>query len=468
VKTRPRSLNGNLIVVDSLFAFVMALASVVYGNSSRLQVGGINHFLETRITILNAAFAAFFMTAWTYYFRSLDRPQSQNTLGKLVRAGRGCLVMSLLLALYLYASRTTGPTLRITVAFFVCSVAYKTCQILFAGWIAARDPELVIILGSGPRACKAWRELRTQYHSTVNLLGFVDDRSLSEMAPDVADRYLGSIDDLSDLLLHNVVDELLIALPMKSCYDQAQRAVAIAEQVGVHVANMGGMYTSTLRQPSHREQEFFSELAPFHEHYVARQTIKRVFDVVGSLTGLFLLAPLLALVAIAVKVTSQGPVLFVQERYGFRRRRFHMYKFRSMVKNAPELLGELEARNEAIGPIFKMKQDPRMTPLGRILRAWSLDELPQLFNVLLGHMSLVGPRPMSIRDVSLFDEALLMRRFTVKPGITGLLQVNGRSAVGFDQWIKSDFSYIDDWSLALDFQILARTVTAVVKRTGAV
>ena len=468
MKSRSRSLSGNLILVDGLFALVMALAAVVYGNSSRVPFASMNHFLETRITILNAAFAAFFMAAWTYYFRSLDRPQSNNMFGKLIRAARGCLVMSFVLALYLYASHTTGPTLRIAAAFFVASVAYKTGQIVFAEWIAARDPELVIILGSGPRACKAWRELRTRYHSTVKLLGFVDDRALTDMAPDVADRYLGSLDDLSALLLRNVVDELLIALPMKSCYDQAQRAIAIAEQVGVHVANMGGVYSSTLSQSAHREQEFFSELAPFHEHYVARQTIKRVFDIVGSLTGLFLLAPLLALIAIAVKLTSPGPVLFVQERYGYRRRLFHMYKFRSMVKNAPELLAHLEGKNEAVGPIFKMKQDPRMTRLGRVLRAWSLDELPQLFNVLLGHMSLVGPRPMSVRDVSLFSEALVMRRFTVKPGITGLLQVNGRSAVGFDQWIKSDFSYIDDWSLALDFQILARTVTAVVKRTGAV
>jgi lipopolysaccharide/colanic/teichoic acid biosynthesis glycosyltransferase len=145
-----------------------------------------------------------------------------------------------------------------------------------------------------------------------------------------------------------------------------------------------------------------------------------------------------------------------------------MYKFRSMVKNAPDLMNELERQNEAAGPIFKMRRDPRVTRLGRFLRAASLDELPQLLNVLFGHMSLVGPRPMSVRDVSLFSEATLMRRFTVKPGITGLWQVSGRSSVSFDQWIKLDFNYIDDWSLALDFWILARTVKAVVKRTGAV
>ena len=130
-------------------------------------------------------------------------------------------------------------------------------------------------------------------------------------------------------------------------------------------------------------------------------------------------------------------------------------------------MAQLEALNEATGPIFKMRHDPRVTRLGRILRASSLDELPQLWNVLIGNMSLVGPRPMSTRDVLLFSEAALMRRFTVKPGITGLWQVSGRSAVGFDRWIQLDYNYIDEWSLTLDFQILARTIGAVVRRTGA-
>ena len=138
-----------------------------------------------------------------------------------------------------------------------------------------------------------------------------------------------------------------------------------------------------------------------------------------------------------------------------------------MVENASELMEQLEGQTEAKGPIFKIRRDPRVTPLGKLLRASSLDEMPQLWNVLIGNMSLVGPRPMSMRDVSLFSEAALMRRFTVKPGITGLWQVSGRSDVGFDRWIQLDYSYIDEWSLTLDLRILARTIGAVVKRTGA-
>jgi exopolysaccharide biosynthesis polyprenyl glycosylphosphotransferase len=448
----------------------MALGSVLYGNSARVPAGELHRFLEMRVTVLNATFAGIFMLAWIYCFNALNLygSGSYGILRKLIRIVKGCAVMTVFLVFYLLATETKGPTGRIAALFFISSTCYEVCRVVFGIWIARRDPQLVIILGSGRRAGKAWREIRTQYHSTVRLLGFVDDRPVSEMAPDVAARYLGTIDELSDLLLRNVVDELLIAMPMKSCYEQTQRAIEIAEQVGVQVAYMHDMYASTLRETAHHKQELFGELVPFHEHYVRRQAVKRLVDVLGAFVGICLLSPLLLLIAIAVKVTSKGPVLFVQKRYGYRRRMFHMYKFRSMVKNAPELMKELEEQNEAAGPIFKIRLDPRVTRLGRILRASSLDELPQLLNVLLGHMSLVGPRPMSVRDVSLFSEATLMRRFIVKPGITGLWQVSGRSALSFDQWMQLDFLYIDGWSLALDFQILARTVRAVVKRTGAV
>jgi len=325
-----------------------------------------------------------------------------------------------------------------------------------------------VILGSGSRAAKAWREIRTRHHGTVKLVGFVDNRPTSKMATDVADLHLGTLDDLSELLLRNVVDELLVAVPMKSCYDVAQQAIEIAERVGVRVVYMQDMYVTTLKQSAFHAPELFSELVPIHEHYLAAQVVKRLVDIVGSLVGLCLLSPVFLIVALGVKATSRGPVFFTQDRFGYRRRLFRMYKFRSMVSNAPELLAQLESQNEANGPIFKIRKDPRITSLGRFLRASSLDELPQLWNVLIGNMSLVGPRPMSVRDVLLFSEATLMRRFTVKPGITGLWQVSGRSTLGFEKWMEMDFNYIDKWSLALDFRILARTVRAVLKGTGAV
>lgn len=457
-----------------MFALIITLASVVYGNQSRLPAGGIHYFLGTRITVLNAAFAGLFMLTWGFCFNTLHlyRARRGTILRTLMRIAKGCALMTLLLSAYLYAAHTRGPIVRIAAAFFFASLCYEVVRVtggrLLRTWIASRDPQVVVILGSGRRAGKAWRQIRTQYHDTVKFLGFVDDRDPSEMPPDVADRYLGSIDNLSELLLRNVVDEMLIALPAKSCYETIERAIIIAEEVGVEVVYMHDVYSTTRKRAGARDEEIFSELVPQNDDYVTRQAVKRFFDVSIAAIALILSSPVFLIVAIAVKFSSKGSIFFVQHRYGYRRRLFPMYKFRSMVQDAPDLMAELEEHNEADGPIFKIKNDPRIHPLGRLLRMSSLDELPQLLNVLKGDMSLVGPRPMSVRDVSRFTEATLMRRFSVKPGITGLWQVSGRSGVSFEQWIKLDFNYIDSWSLGLDLRILARTIPAVVRRSGAV
>jgi exopolysaccharide biosynthesis polyprenyl glycosylphosphotransferase len=195
--------------------------------------------------------------------------------------------------------------------------------------------------------------------------------------------------------------------------------------------------------------------------------VKRALDVTVSFVLLLFLAPLLAVVSVAVKFTSKGSVLFLQERIGLNKRRFLIYKFRTMVPNADKMLPELEVLNEMAGPVFKIKNDPRMTPIGRLLRRASIDELPQLLNVLKGDMSLVGPRPLPVRDYEGFNEDWQRRRFSIRPGITCLWQVNGRSSITFEKWMQLDLQYIDQWSLWLDFKILALTVPAVLKGSGA-
>jgi len=177
--------------------------------------------------------------------------------------------------------------------------------------------------------------------------------------------------------------------------------------------------------------------------------------------------PVFLLTAIAIKLTSPGPIFFVQDRVGLNKRRFCMYKFRTMIPDAEKKQDELEDFNEASGPVFKIKNDPRITPIGRILRKLSIDELPQLFNVLKGDMSLVGPRPLPIRDYNGFSEDWHRRRFSIRPGITCLWQVNGRSDTSFEEWIKLDMEYIDNWSLWMDMKILLLTVPAVIKGSGA-
>lgn len=464
------SQHKQLARADGGFAFLLALACVVYANSSRLPLAELHHILAVRITVLNAAFAGSFILLWAYCFDALRlyRPEHYPILDTVARITVGCALMTAVLILYFTAARTTGATARTAMFFFVCSFTYEIFRIFGSHRFAARDPQLVVIVGTGPRAARAWREIRRRYNGSVKILGFVDNRSVEEMSPEIAERYLGTIEGLSKLLLRNVVDELLVAVPLKSSFDIAQRAIEIAQRVGVHVVYMQDLYVATVKQNSMDSRGLFNELVPLPEHYIAAQVVKRLVDIAGSLVGLFALAPVFLIVALAVKVTSKGPVFFSQQRFGYRRRLFRMYKFRSMVSNAPELMAPLESRNEASGPIFKIRHDPRITRLGRFLRVSSLDELPQLWNVLIGNMSLVGPRPMSVRDVSRFSEAMLMRRFTVKPGITGLWQVSGRGTLAFEKWIEMDFSYIDSWSLALDFHILARTIRVVLKGEGAV
>jgi exopolysaccharide biosynthesis polyprenyl glycosylphosphotransferase len=195
--------------------------------------------------------------------------------------------------------------------------------------------------------------------------------------------------------------------------------------------------------------------------------IKRLMDILGSLVLLVVLSPFFFLIAVSIKLTSPGPAIFRQERYGWGKRRFRMLKFRTMVENAEDLQVELEILNEASGPVFKIRDDPRITRLGHFLRRTSLDELPQLWHVLTGEMSLVGPRPLPLRDVGKFDEPWLMRRFSMRPGLTCLWQISGRSNVDFDKWIGLDLEYIDRWSLWLDLAILVRTLPAVIGGRGA-
>ena len=195
--------------------------------------------------------------------------------------------------------------------------------------------------------------------------------------------------------------------------------------------------------------------------------LKRVLDVASSLLLLIILSPLLLIVAALIKLTSPGKVFFAQKRVGLNKRQFTMFKFRTMVPAAESIQEKLAHLNEMTGPVFKIKNDPRVTPLGRVLRRTSIDELPQLFNVLKGDMSLVGPRAMSVRDYQFFSEDWQRRRFSVPPGITCLWQIQGRNSLPFEQWMVLDMQYIDGWSLWLDLKILALTIPAVLKGSGA-
>jgi exopolysaccharide biosynthesis polyprenyl glycosylphosphotransferase len=283
----------------------------------------------------------------------------------------------------------------------------------------------------------------------------------------VKEHWLGPLDQLEHILMHAVVDEVLIALPVKSHYAAIQRTIDECERAGVESRYSPDVFVSRLARPCVESLDGEAAVAMKVVNDDYRVAIKRMIDIVGAGLGLLVLAPLLLAIAVAIVTTSPGPVIFGQERYGWRKRRFIMYKFRTMVTDAEALQATLESRNEAQGPVFKLSVDPRVTPLGRVLRKTSLDELPQLWNILRGEMSLIGPRPLPLRDVNRFSDGWLMRRFSVLPGLTGLWQVSGRSNLPFGEWMQLDLQYIDGWSLSLDLDILLRTIPAVLRGTGA-
>ncbi len=322
-----------------------------------------------------------------------------------------------------------------------------------------------IIVGTGPRAEILRERLQGQY-SPFNLYGCVDDEYLGD--DDARGFYLGTIEQLPDLLKTNPIEIVLIGLPIKSKYDEIQNVIEICESVGVESHYMRDVFnTSRARlEVGSRSSHHFNVLSTLTHH--PKQAFKRCIDIVAAGTLIVLTSPIMLAAAIAVMISSPGPILFTQQRYGRHRERFPMFKFRSMVVDAEKQQAQLESLNDAQGPVFKLKSDPRVTRVGSFLRRTSIDELPQLFNVLRGEMSLVGPRPLTLRDVGKFEETWLLRRFSVRPGLTCVWQVSGRSNTSFERWIKQDLSYIDEWSLSLDFKILLMTIPAVLRGSGAV
>lgn len=456
------------LAVESVLVFVCFAVSLHFaGQHHPLTMLALPSSLAWQTLLASLLFVA----AWMMLFLDLRQQQLRRTsLVTTLRATLSGLAILTVIAVVVIEAMYPASNISQTILRFWLWSLSLTVAVTSLNFIIRRlflDCEHnVLILGTGPLARRAWREIRTTHCRSFEVIGFCDTSCLPSASSDVKSRYLGDVDALESLLLRHDVDLIVLALPVRSCYDAIQHAVATARAGGIDLFSFSdpfpfeneavqGSYPRHLFEPMHTMRSGLSKVA------------KRTFDLVFSFLAMLMLMPFLLLVACAIKLTSPGPVFFVQERYGYRRRKMRLIKFRTMVREAETLLHSLEHLNEASGPIFKIRNDPRITPLGRILRKTSIDELPQLWNVFIGDMSLVGPRPMSLRDVSLFSEAHLLRRFRVKPGITGLWQISGRSNLTFDQWIALDFSYIDRWSFALDMQILLATIPVIVRGSGA-
>jgi exopolysaccharide biosynthesis polyprenyl glycosylphosphotransferase len=324
----------------------------------------------------------------------------------------------------------------------------------------------VLMVGAGEVGRTVIRAMVANPESGFEIVGFLDDNPIKGETDIGRFKALGSTENLADILENEVVDEVVITLPWQY-HRKIVSLMAQCERENVRARIVPDLFQMTLNR-MHIEEVAGVPMIGIREIGISglNQLIKRSIDVVFSAIALIIGAPLIALIALMIKMESPGPVLFRQERVGKNGHRFELYKFRSMVEGAEDQQAALQKFNEAEGPLFKIKQDPRVTRLGKSLRRLSLDELPQFYNVLQGDMSLIGPRPPLPAEVEQYQE-WHKRRLEVSPGITGLWQVSGRSELTFDEMALLDIYYIENWSLGLDTKILWQTVPRVLFGSGA-
>lgn len=414
------------------------------------------------------------LAIWTVLLVSLEAYTSRRTVAlsrevwqvvEVVAAG------TLLLAASGWLLRLDFVSRPFLVLFAVLDLALLVAEKLALRLLARRvrrrglNFRSMLIVGLNPRADEVARIVLAHPYWGLRLLGFVAPDG-ERPATFAGLPVLGGADELPRILEHEVVDEVVFVLSRRQL-DEFEDAILLCSELGIR-ARVALFFPHMKARVVLDDLEGIPLLtftnapaAPFPAF------VKRLVDLVVAILGLVVLSPLLPLIALAIVLGSRGPVLFTQLRCGLNGRRFTVYKFRTMVVGAEGQLESVAHLNEVNGPAFKARRDPRTTWVGRILRRLSLDELPQLVNVLIGHMSLVGPRPPLPEEVERY-ERWQRRRLSMKPGITGLWQVSGRAALDdFNHWIALDLAYIDQWSLWLDLKILAKTVPAVLTARGA-
>jgi exopolysaccharide biosynthesis polyprenyl glycosylphosphotransferase len=469
---------GLLKLSDSLLfalSFGLTTAFIVHAQSKV----PLHEFFSMRAKISNFAIFALMLLLCHAIFSACDLYKSKRLSNKSAEA-QDLLKATTFSTLCVFVVGTMFSVRMITVPFLatfwalsgtvLCGFRFLVRVVIERVRAHGRNLRYMLIVGTNARAVAFARRIEARPECGYRVRGFVDDewpgmKEFNKSEFQLVSDYAG----IAEYLRHNVVDEVVVYLPLVSFYKRWREIASLCTYHGIIIRFSPAILDlKALRWCAEDFDDGVQYIATYIE---AREgwpiVLKRAMDIVVSSTLLLLLAPVLLITAIIIKLTSPGPVLFRQERIGLNKRRFWIYKFRTMVPNAETLLITLETQNEASGPVFKIRNDPRVTPVGRVLRRTSIDEFPQLLNVLKGDMSLVGPRPLPIRDYFGFKEDWQRRRFSVKPGITCLWQVSGRSQTSFERWMLLDLQYLDEWSLWLDLKILLQTVPAVIHGTGA-
>ena len=329
----------------------------------------------------------------------------------------------------------------------------------------------LLVVGTNKRALDLTEKICGKPELAYKIIGFVSESGESELTQfsttSGKKKILGDLKDIRCILSNEQVDEIVVCLPKEVGFGDTIWVIQHARDLGIVVRVIPDLDDVSLMRNIHVdlfENEYVVTL--FRERLIVQLLIKRLIDATLSLLLLVILLPIFGVVSIMIKLTSPGPVFFVQNRVGMNQRQFKMYKFRSMFIDAEMKKISLVHLNERDGPVFKINNDPRITWVGKILRKSSIDELPQLFNVLCGEMSLVGPRPPLAEEVMKYDW-LYRKRLSVKPGITCIWQISGRNNISFHRWMQMDHEYVENWSLLLDLEILIKTLPAVLLSKGA-
>jgi exopolysaccharide biosynthesis polyprenyl glycosylphosphotransferase len=435
-------------------------------------------FLEMRIKIQNFIIFLGMIAIWNKIFTLFGLYDSKrlsniwNDIYDIIKATFGGTLILFIIGVIFHIYIITPVLLGIFWS-LICSLTILSrllCRfVLQRIRIKGRNLRFMLIVGTNPRAISFAKKIAKNPQLGYLIIGFVDDHwDGLEKFKKSGYSVVASLEDLPGFLRNNIVDEIIITLPVKSSYDQITKIVFLCEKHGIITRFISDLFNQEIaRSISERFDDINFITHTTGKLRGAPALIKRVFDISISLIAIIILLPLFFIVGLGIKLTSPGPIFFIQERMGLNKRRFRLYKFRSMVLDAEKMIMDLEHLNEVDGPAFKIKDDPRVTTFGKFLRKTSIDEVPQLINVLKGDMSLVGPRPLPVRDYNGFSFDWQRRRFSVHPGITCLWQINGRSSILFEDWMKLDLEYIDNWSLWLDIKILLKTIPAVLKTTGA-
>jgi exopolysaccharide biosynthesis polyprenyl glycosylphosphotransferase len=461
-----------------LMLLAFALASLAVLHQSNTVTMSMTEFFSMRVKVQNFAIFALLMLVWHLIFSLMGLYASRRLSTRLREVGEvikttvaGTLVI--LVGSMVFHIKLITP-LFLAVFWLVTTITTVSSRLMlreFLSFVRKRGRNLrhVVIVGTNGRALEFARRVGSHPELGYRIAGFVDQDWHGMDTFRQSGYVLASdIGHFPQYLRNSVVDEVVVALPFRSMHEQASRIAASCEEQGITVRVFSNVLDlKTAHSPS--EEVEGDSLITHSTGLVEGWPVfaKRILDLVISSIAIILLSPLMLVAAILIKLTSPGPIFFRQKRLGLNKRPIHVYKFRTMVVDAEKRMREIEHLNEVSGPVFKIKNDPRITPLGKFLRKTSIDELPQLFNVMKDEMSLVGPRPLPVRDYNGFSEDWQRRRFSVKPGITCLWQIQGRSSIPFEKWMELDLQYIDEWSLWLDFQILMQTIPAVFKGSGA-